>query len=75
MTAIRVIFDGKTFVPQQPVSLPAQAEAMVIVDSVDPAERKRLDDAIRAYYKSGGDSDDDWPEQFNLTADFLDGRG
>jgi hypothetical protein len=75
MVAIRVIFDGKTFVPQQPVSLPAQSEAMVLVDGADPAERQRLNDAVRAYYKSGGDSDDDWPEQFNLTANFPDGRG
>jgi hypothetical protein len=27
MTAIRVIFDGKTFIPQQPVSLPDQSKA------------------------------------------------
>jgi hypothetical protein len=61
MTAIRVIFDGKSFIPQQPVSLPAQSEAMVLVDGADPAERKRLDDEIRAYYQSGSDSeDDDW---------------
>ena len=35
MTAIRVIFDGKAFVPQQPVSLPAQSEALVIVEQND----------------------------------------
>ena len=37
MTAIRVIFDGKTFVPQQPVSLPEHSEGLVIVEQNDPA--------------------------------------
>ena len=62
MTAIRVIFDGKTFVPQQPVSLPAQSEALVIVDQNDPAARAQLDAAVRAYYEAsegGGDAEDD----------------
>ena len=36
MTAIRVIFDGKTFVPQQPVSLPERSEGLVIVEQNDP---------------------------------------
>jgi hypothetical protein len=60
MTAIRVIFDGKTFVPQQPVSLPDQSEAMVIVDENDPVAQKALDAAVRAYYEEGAsDADDD----------------
>jgi hypothetical protein len=59
MTAIRVIFDGKAFIPQQPVSLPAQSEALVLLDSVDPAAQQQLDEAIRAYYQGGGDSDDE----------------
>jgi hypothetical protein len=40
MTAIRAIFDGKTFVPQQPVSLPEQSEALVIVEQNNPARRE-----------------------------------
>ena len=44
MTAIRVIFDGKAFIPQQTVSLPAQ---------------ERLDAAVRAYYQAGNDAEDD----------------
>jgi hypothetical protein len=75
VTAIRVIFDGKAFIPQQPVSLPAQSEAIVLVDSMDQAERKRLDDEIRAYYQSGSDSEDDWPGSSISTADCPDGRG
>ena len=60
MTAIRVIFDGKNFVPQQPVSLPDQAEALVIIEQTDPAAQQMLDAAIRAYYQQGAsDSDDD----------------
>lgn len=61
MTAIRVIFDGKTFVPQQPVSLPDQSEALVIVEQDDPAARGALDAAVRAYYEQGGagDAEDD----------------
>ena len=61
VTAIRVIFDGKTFVPQEPVSLPVQAEALVFVDQTDPRAAEALDAAIRAYYQGiqGGDADDD----------------
>jgi hypothetical protein len=61
MTAIRVIFDGKSFVPQQPVSLPLQSEALVIVEQDDAAAREQLDAAVRAYYSGREDSDDaDW---------------
>ena len=59
MTAIRVIFDGRAFLPQEPVSLPEQSEALVIVDQDDPAARARLDAAVRAYYQGGADADDD----------------
>jgi hypothetical protein len=60
MTAIRVIFDGKTFVPQQPVSLPDQSEALVIVEQNDPAAHDALDAAVRAYYQqSASDAEDD----------------
>ena len=57
MTAIRVIFDGKAFVPQQPVSLPAQSEAMVIVELPDRAAQEELDAAVRAYYSAGPSSE------------------
>ena len=63
MTAIRVIFDGKAFVPQQPVSLPAQSEALVIVEQGDRAEQDKLDAAVRAYYQdskqASSDAEDD----------------
>ena len=59
MTAIRVIFDGRAFVPQQPVSLPDRSEAMVIVDRADPAAQADLDGAVRAYYQSVGGEDAD----------------
>ena len=67
MTAIRVIFDGKTFVPQQPVSLPNQSEALVILEQNDPAAQASLDAAVRAYYQQrASDADDDaWA---NVTA-------
>jgi hypothetical protein len=58
MPAIRAIFDGKAFVPQQPVALPDQAEALVIIDQLDPPAKARLDDEIRAYYQSAPDADD-----------------
>jgi hypothetical protein len=63
MTAIRVIFDGKTFVPQEPIELPAQSEAVVLIDSANnrqtafhpvgdwdgpPGEFDRLMDEVRA---------------------------
>ena len=62
MTAIRVIFDGKAFVPQEPVSLPAQSEALVLVEHEDPRAAQQLDAAVRAYYQGlpgGGDAEDD----------------
>ena len=58
MTAIRVIFDGKAFIPQEPVSLPNQSEATVFVEENDPSAQAKLDAAIRAYYESGEDTDD-----------------
>lgn len=62
MTAIRVIFDGKAFVPQQPVSLAAQSEALVIVEQSDSTAQDQLDAAVRAYYQGGqggSDAEDD----------------
>ena len=59
MTAIRAIFDGKTFIPQEPVHLAAQAEAIVQVDSTDSVAQARLDDAVRAYYQAGPDVKDE----------------
>jgi hypothetical protein len=58
VTAIRVIFDGKAFVPQQPVSLPEQSEAFVLIDQTDAAAQAQLDAAVRAYYQTGSDTDD-----------------
>lgn len=37
MLETRVIFDGEAFVPQQPVTLPDQAEAIIIVDQASRA--------------------------------------
>jgi hypothetical protein len=62
MTVIRVIFDGKSFVPQQPVTLPAQSEAIVILQQDDASAQANLDAEIRAYYQAagpGGDAEDD----------------
>ena len=58
MTAIRAIFDGKTFVPQQPVSAP-QSEALVLVNDADPAAQQAMDQAVREYYQAGPDADDE----------------
>jgi len=59
MTAIRVIFDGKAFIPQQSVSLPDQSEALVLVEQNDPEAGAQLDADIRAYYENATDADDD----------------
>jgi Protein of unknown function DUF104 len=59
MNMIRVIFDGKVFIPQQPVSLPDQSEATVIVEQNDPSAQAQLDAAVRAYYHGNPDADDD----------------
>jgi hypothetical protein len=60
MTAIRVVFDGKAFIPQQAVALPAQSEAIVFFEAADPSGRQRLDEAVRAYYQQGvPDSEDE----------------
>jgi hypothetical protein len=58
MTAIRVIFDGKSFVPQQPVSLPPQSESLVIVKESDRSAQDQLDAAVRAYYQGGQGGED-----------------
>ena len=58
MTAIRVIFDGKAFVPQQPVSIAPQTEAVVLVEGSDPAAPS-LDEAMRQYYLGGEDPEDE----------------
>lgn len=58
VTAIRVIFDGKAFIPQQPVSLPSQSEALVIVEQNDSAAQAQLDAAVRGYYDGKQDADD-----------------
>jgi hypothetical protein len=61
MTAIRVIFDGKAFVPEEPVSPPEKSEAIVIVEADLAAAHAGLDAAVRAYYENKADSeDDDW---------------
>ncbi len=59
MTAIQVIFDGKSFIPKQPVSLPAQSEAIVMIEQIDLVAQNKLDAAIRAYYQTTDDVDDD----------------
>jgi len=59
MTAIRVIFDGKAFIPQQPISLPDQSEALVLVEQNDPVAQSQLEGAVRAYYQASQDADDD----------------
>ncbi|HZL36424.1 MAG TPA: antitoxin family protein [Tepidisphaeraceae bacterium] len=59
MTAIRVIFDGKAFIPQQSVSLPDKSEALVLIEQNDPRAGAQLDAAIRAYYQNTTDVDDD----------------
>jgi hypothetical protein len=59
VTAIRAIFDGKAFIPQGPVSLPPQSEALVLIDGADTAAQQQLDAAVRAYYQGNGDPDDD----------------
>lgn len=60
MTAIRVIFDGKSFVPQQPVLLPAQWQGLVLTGETDAAAQAHLDAQIRAYYQQSDDEDDAW---------------
>jgi hypothetical protein len=40
------------------VSLPDQAEAMVLIDQVDPVAQAGLDDAVRAYYQATGGQED-----------------
>lgn len=60
VTAIRVIFDGKAFIPQQPVSLPDQSEALVIVEDTDPKALAQLDADVRASYQTQDADDDAW---------------
>ena len=59
MLAIRAIFDGKAFVPQQPVTLPDQSEVLVVIDQADPAAAAQPDADTRAYYQPAPDADDE----------------
>ncbi|HEY2584429.1 MAG TPA: hypothetical protein VGI81_01545 [Tepidisphaeraceae bacterium] len=59
MNAVRAIFDGKVFVPEQPVSATPQSGALVLFESPDPAAQESLDRATREYYQSGPDAEDD----------------
>jgi hypothetical protein len=59
MTAIRAIFNGQAFVPQPPLSLPVDSEALVLVDGNDRATQQQLDQAVRTYYRGGVDADDE----------------
>lgn len=59
MVAIRAVFDGKAFIPQQPVSVPAQSEALVLVENADQAAQQSLDQAVREYYQGGEDAEDE----------------
>lgn len=59
MTAIRVIFDGKAFIPQQALSLPDKSEAMVLIEQNDLQADLQLDADIRAYYENATDAEDD----------------
>jgi hypothetical protein len=68
MRAIRATFDGKTFVPDEPVNLPAQSSVTVLIESDEAAALTEYDKAIREYYLSGAEADDDWPEE--LESDF-----
>jgi hypothetical protein len=61
MAAIRATFDGKVFVPDQPVNIPPHSPAIVIID--DQAEQAEIDRATREYYlAAGAEADDDWPD-------------
>lgn len=63
MTAIRAVFDGKAFIPERAVSLPAQSEAWVLIDGAEPEAQQQLERAIRAYYQGSGDAEDEgWGE-------------
>ena len=59
MTAIRAVFDGKVFIPQDPVSVPPRSEALVLVEDADLPAQQSLDQAIREYYQSGPDEEDE----------------
>ena len=59
MLAIRAIFDGRAFVPQEAVTLPDRSEVIVIIDQAGSAAHARLDAETRAYYQSANDADDE----------------
>jgi len=58
MMAIRAIFNGVSFVPQQPVSLPDQTEVLLLIEQDDPTARDAHHAATREYYQAGEDTDD-----------------
>ena len=58
MLAIKVIFDGKTFVPQEPVSLPVDLQTSIYLDEPTPPAVETINDEVRRYYQELTDSED-----------------
>jgi hypothetical protein len=52
MRVIRAHFDGSAIIPDEPLSLPAQAKVIVLVDFDETSARAELDQAAREYYQS-----------------------
>jgi hypothetical protein len=59
MTAIRATFDGKTFIPQQPATLPGQVRGAGHCRTEGLTAVAELDAVVRAYYDNKPDADDD----------------
>jgi hypothetical protein len=61
MTSVRVHFDGKVFVPEQPVDLPVGfvAEISLVVEPVEPREKTALERLVE--HLSQFPENPDWP--------------
>jgi hypothetical protein len=67
MVVIRAHFDGSVIVPDEPVSLPPQAQVVVLTDSFGASSIDELEKATREYYcglsgDEGASDDDGWGE-------------
>ncbi len=60
MLAIRAHFDGSVIVPDEPVSLPPQAQVTVLVNSTESPSMDELERLTREYYQGQSQTRDEF---------------
>lgn len=58
MTSFRATFDGRAFVPDEPVSLPPDSKVTLMMRDGNEPTQEQIDAEVRAYYMAGEDAED-----------------